>query len=78
MGNSLNIFKRENEDLPEIRHYHEFFNHEKKKIFEQNPDSKMLIDSSISKTPICDLTNCMTLMSFSKKKVIFKKLRVFY
>ena len=72
MGNNFSkIFKKEDDEISDIRHYIEYLNQEKKRNFEPLPDSKKAQKSLTKPALFCDLSNCANLLTFNKKTVIF-------
>ena len=71
MGNNFaKFFKKEEDEISDIRHYLEYLNQEKKRNFEPLAESRKTHTSVSTKPAFCDLSNCVNLLAFNKKTVI--------
>lgn len=71
MGNKqFKLFKKEDNDTSDIRHYIEYLNQEKKRNFEQSMPERRKSPPHFAKKTMCDPSNCSNFFTFTKKPVI--------
>lgn len=71
MGNSFfNLFKKEEDEISDIRHYIAYLNQEKTRNFEPLSDPKKTQSSNSRQNAFCDPSNCANYLSFKPKSVI--------